>query len=76
MLAFDALFFIFLICHKMGFSFYLLWKLQNGAAAPGSKSRIPPLASESLGFGQRHDATVDIPLDTKNVISLLIQRFS
>ncbi|XP_061343013.1 secretory carrier-associated membrane protein 4 isoform X2 [Gastrolobium bilobum] len=36
----------------------------NGAAAPGSKSRIPPLASEPLGFGQRHDATVDIPLDT------------
>jgi hypothetical protein len=35
----------------------------NGA---GSKSRVPPLASEPLGFGQRHDATVDIPLDTSN----------
>lgn len=50
--------------------------LQNGTAAPGSKSRIPPLASEPLGFGQRHDATVDIPLDTTNVLSLLIQGFS
>ncbi|XP_054809288.1 secretory carrier-associated membrane protein 4-like isoform X1 [Prosopis cineraria] len=38
----------------------------NGASAPGSKSRIPPLASEPLGFGQRHDATVDIPLDNKH----------
>ena len=38
----------------------------NGTTAPASKSRIPPLASESLGFGQRHDATVDIPLDTTN----------
>ncbi|GLT68151.1 hypothetical protein SLA2020_404090 [Shorea laevis] len=36
--------------------------LQNGAAAPGSKSRIPPLGT--LGFGQKHDATADIPLDT------------
>ncbi|GAU42462.1 hypothetical protein TSUD_235310 [Trifolium subterraneum] len=35
----------------------------NGA---GSKSRVPPSASEPLGFGQRHDATVDIPLDTSN----------
>ncbi|KAE8732226.1 SCAMP family protein isoform 4 [Hibiscus syriacus] len=25
-----------------------------------------PLASEPLGFGQKHDATVDIPLDTMN----------
>lgn len=32
----------------------------------GSKSRVPPLASEPAGFGQRHDATVDIPLDTSN----------
>ncbi|XP_004512452.1 secretory carrier-associated membrane protein 4 [Cicer arietinum] len=35
----------------------------NGA---GSKSRVPPLTSEPVGFGQRHDATVDIPLDTSN----------
>ncbi|OIV94424.1 hypothetical protein TanjilG_25486 [Lupinus angustifolius] len=39
----------------------------NGATAPGSKSRNQPLASEvQLGFGQRHDTTVDIPLDTTN----------
>ncbi|XP_059431710.1 secretory carrier-associated membrane protein 4-like isoform X2 [Corylus avellana] len=36
----------------------------NGAAAPGSKPRIPPLGSGTLGFGQKHDATADIPLDT------------
>ncbi|XP_016201199.1 secretory carrier-associated membrane protein 4 isoform X1 [Arachis ipaensis] len=35
----------------------------NGAGAPGSKSRIPQLSSEPVGFGQKHDATVDIPLD-------------
>jgi len=46
---------------------------QNGATAPASKSCIPSLASESLGFGQRHDDTVDIPLDTTNVMSLPIQ---
>ncbi|ONI05801.1 hypothetical protein PRUPE_5G024700 [Prunus persica] len=38
----------------------------NGAGAPKSKSRVPPLASEPLGFGHKHDATVDIPLDTMN----------
>lgn len=53
------------------FPFYLFF--QNGGAAPASKSRIPPLASQPLGFGQRHDATVDIPLDTTNVMSSLIQ---
>jgi len=47
--------------------------LQNGV---GSKSRVPPLASEPAGFGQRHDATVDIPLDTSNVMSFLMQGFS
>ncbi|KAG4989203.1 hypothetical protein JHK85_032186 [Glycine max] len=46
---------------------------ENGATAPASKSCIPSLASESLGFGQRHDDTVDIPLDTTNVMSLPIQ---
>lgn len=44
--------------------------LQNGAAAPGSKSRIPPLGT--LGFGQKHDATADIPLDTMSVMKLLL----
>jgi hypothetical protein len=45
--------------------------LKNGTAGPGSKPRIPPLGSETLGFGQKHDATVDIPLDTMNVMKLL-----
>ncbi|KAF4391782.1 hypothetical protein F8388_017377 [Cannabis sativa] len=31
-----------------------------------SKARVPPAASDSLGYGQKHDATVDIPLDTMN----------
>ncbi|GLT91284.1 hypothetical protein SLE2022_091790 [Rubroshorea leprosula] len=35
----------------------------KGATAAG---RVPPLASEPLGFGRKHDATVDIPLDTMN----------
>ncbi|PIA58779.1 hypothetical protein AQUCO_00500606v1 [Aquilegia coerulea] len=34
------------------------------AAAPASKSRIPQIVSDTLGFGRKHDATVDIPLDT------------
>lgn len=38
----------------------------KGGAAPGSKFRIPQMVSETLGFGQKHDATVDIPLDTMN----------
>ncbi|CAL5429404.1 unnamed protein product [Camellia sinensis] len=38
----------------------------NGSAAPGSKSRIPQMVAQTLGFGQKHDATVDIPLDTMN----------
>ncbi|KAI3504118.1 hypothetical protein L1887_32662 [Cichorium endivia] len=42
-------------------------RLQNGDAAPGSKSRIPQMVASSLGFGQKHDATVDIPLDSMNV---------
>ncbi|XP_077244782.1 SCAMP family protein [Tasmannia lanceolata] len=32
----------------------------------GSKSRLPPLEPKSLGFNHKHDATVDIPLDTMN----------
>ncbi|KAL8536440.1 hypothetical protein ACS0TY_011884 [Phlomoides rotata] len=35
----------------------------NGAK---SKSRIPKVVASTLGFGQKHDATVDIPLDTMN----------
>ncbi|THG19242.1 hypothetical protein TEA_028173 [Camellia sinensis var. sinensis] len=29
----------------------------NGSAAPGSKSRIPQMVAQTLGFGQKHDAT-------------------
>ncbi|KAM0046541.1 hypothetical protein Hdeb2414_s0009g00317621 [Helianthus debilis subsp. tardiflorus] len=36
----------------------------NANAAPGSKSRIPQMVATTLGFGQKHDATVDIPLDS------------
>ncbi|XP_071919289.1 secretory carrier-associated membrane protein 4-like isoform X1 [Coffea arabica] len=38
----------------------------KGNAAPGSKSRVPQFVSNTLGFGQKHDATVDIPLDSMN----------
>ncbi|KAG6389682.1 hypothetical protein SASPL_151155 [Salvia splendens] len=31
-----------------------------------SKSRIPNVVSSALGFGQKHEATVDIPLDAMN----------
>ena len=41
--------------------------IQNGAVAPASKTRIPPLEPEPAGFGH-NDATVDIPLDTMNVM--------
>ncbi|KAI4343297.1 hypothetical protein MLD38_027823 [Melastoma candidum] len=34
----------------------------NGGTAPASKSRIPALSSIPL-FGQKHDATMDVPLD-------------
>jgi len=57
----------------MFFILFVVEFLQNGV---GSKSRVPPLASEPAGFGQRHDATVDIPLDTSNVMSFLMQGFS
>ncbi|KAI4372190.1 hypothetical protein MLD38_010455 [Melastoma candidum] len=36
----------------------------NKGNAPASKSRIPGLSSIPLNFGQKNDATVDIPLDT------------
>ncbi|KAL3645761.1 Secretory carrier-associated membrane protein 5 [Castilleja foliolosa] len=38
----------------------------NSGAAAGSKSRIPKVVANTLGFGQRHDTNVDIPLDTMN----------
>jgi len=41
--------------------------LQNGSNVSGSKFRLP-----SFGFGQKHDANVDIPLDAMNVIKLLV----
>lgn len=43
------------------------YPLQNGGRAPASKSRFPQMVASSLGFGQKHDATVDIPLDSMNV---------
>ncbi|KAF5958914.1 hypothetical protein HYC85_006139 [Camellia sinensis] len=42
----------------------LFEKQMNGSAAP--KSRIPQMVAQTLGFGQKHDATVDIPLDSMN----------
>ncbi|XP_026406425.1 secretory carrier-associated membrane protein 4-like isoform X1 [Papaver somniferum] len=33
------------------------------SAAPASKSRLASLVPEALGFGRKHDANVDIPLD-------------
>lgn len=49
---------------------YNYWDwLQNGNSATGSKSRIPQMVANTLGFGQKHDATVDIPLDSMNVRS-------
>ncbi|KAG1361993.1 Secretory carrier-associated membrane protein 4 [Cocos nucifera] len=35
-------------------------------AGPGSKLHFPSLSSLPLGFGNKHDATVDIPLETMN----------
>lgn len=46
--------------------------MQNGAAAPGLGSHIPHLASEPVGFGQKYDATVDIPLDNMSVTVLFV----
>lgn len=62
----------FFICHLFIVSLINDWgSLKNGAAGPRSKPHIPPFGSETLGFGQKHDATVDIPLDTMNVVKLL-----
>ena len=56
--------------------FYLRYS-QKGSSVPASKARIPPLGHEPMGFGH-NDATVDIPLDTVNVMkfgfSLLTSR--
>ena len=41
--------------------------LQNGGAVAPTR----PLASKPLDFGQKHDATVDIPLDAMNVMKFL-----
>ncbi|KAG9150480.1 hypothetical protein Leryth_010860 [Lithospermum erythrorhizon] len=38
----------------------------NNSAAPASKSRIPQVVSNTFGFGRKHDATDDIPLDNMN----------
>ncbi|PWA84006.1 SCAMP-like protein [Artemisia annua] len=38
----------------------------KGDAAPGSKSRIQKMVANTLGFGQKQDATVDIPLESVN----------
>ncbi|XP_028058060.1 secretory carrier-associated membrane protein 4-like [Camellia sinensis] len=37
-------------------------ELRNGSAA--LKSRIPQMVTQTLGFGQKHDAIVDVPLDS------------
>ncbi|KAK1375029.1 Secretory carrier-associated membrane protein [Heracleum sosnowskyi] len=36
----------------------------NGTAAPGAKSLIPQMVANTLGFGKKNDANVDIPLDS------------
>ncbi|KAK6947346.1 SCAMP protein [Dillenia turbinata] len=38
----------------------------SGTKSTGSKFRLPQLASDVLGFGHKHDATDDIPLDIMN----------
>lgn len=38
----------------------------NNGTPAGSKSRIPQVIANTLGFGQKHDANVDIPLGTIN----------
>ncbi|KAH9687197.1 Secretory carrier-associated membrane protein 4 [Citrus sinensis] len=38
----------------------------NGPAAPASRSQVPSVTSEPIGFGQKYGATVDIPLDNMN----------
>ncbi|XP_070047829.1 secretory carrier-associated membrane protein 4-like isoform X2 [Nicotiana tomentosiformis] len=37
---------------------------QNGGSASATKSRFPQMIASTLGFGQKNDATVDIPLDS------------
>lgn len=45
--------------------------LQKGGSAPASKSRFPQMIASTLGFGQKHDATDDVPLDSMNVMKLI-----
>lgn len=52
-----------------------LWSLQKGSSVPASKARIPPLGHEPMGFGH-NDATVDIPLDTMNVMKFRFSLFT
>ncbi|CAK7356036.1 unnamed protein product [Dovyalis caffra] len=42
----------------------------KGSTAHAPKARIPPLGHEPMGFGH-NDATVDIPLDTMNVMDFV-----
>ncbi|KAH0450752.1 hypothetical protein IEQ34_021444 [Dendrobium chrysotoxum] len=44
------------------------------ANGTGSKSRLPTMASEPRGLGNRHDSIVDIPLDTVNASDLCFIR--
>lgn len=50
--------------------FYYIAVFQNNGTPAGSKSRIPQVIANTLGFGQKHDANVDIPLGTINVMKL------
>lgn len=50
----------------------MFWIAQKGAG-PGSKLPFPSLSSLHLGFGNKHDATVDIPLETMNVSGSILQ---
>ena len=36
------------------------------ATTPGSRSSVPLTASANLGFNEKYDVVVDIPLDTSN----------
>ena len=36
------------------------------ATTPGSRSSVPLTASANLGFNEKYDDVVDIPLDTSN----------
>ncbi|KAL4553973.1 hypothetical protein LXL04_039908 [Taraxacum kok-saghyz] len=44
----------------------LLFSMQKDGGAPASKFCIPQMVANTFGFGQAHDATVDIQLDIVN----------